>query len=67
MAKSRFNRKYNVSLRKRSNDDAKSIAEFIKASEHFNQGFYLSLPSLISKDRGILFFTGSLFISPSLF
>ena len=42
MAKSRFNRKYNISVRKRSNDDAKSTAEFIKASDHINQGSDLS-------------------------
>ena len=42
MAKSRFNRKYNISVRKRSNDDAKSTAEFIEASDHVNEGSDLS-------------------------
>ena len=42
MAKSRSNRKYNVSVRKRSNDDAKSTAEFINESDHINQGSDLS-------------------------
>ena len=42
MAKSRFNRKYNVSVRKRSNDDAKSTADFIKAADHVNESSDLS-------------------------
>ena len=42
MAKSRFNRKYNVSVRKRSNDDAKSTADFIEAADHVNEGSDLS-------------------------
>ena len=42
MAKSRFNRKYNISVRKRSNDDAKSTADFIEVSDHVNEGSDLS-------------------------
>ena len=42
MAKSRFNKKYNISVRKRSNDDAKSTAEFIEAADHFKKGHDLS-------------------------
>ncbi len=39
MAKSRFNRKYNISVRKRnSKDDAQSTAEFIEVSDHVNEG-----------------------------
>ena len=38
MAKSRFNKKYNISVRKRSNDDAKSTAEFIEAAYHVKKG-----------------------------
>jgi len=42
MAKSRFNKKYNISVRKRSNDDAKSTAEFIEAADHVKKGDDLS-------------------------
>ncbi len=42
MAKSRFNKKYNISVRKRSNDDAKSTAEFIEAADHVKKGHDLS-------------------------
>ena len=42
MAKSRFNRKYNLSVRKRSNDDAKSTADFIEAANHINNSHDLS-------------------------
>ena len=42
MAKSRFNRKYNISVRKRSNDDAKSTADFIEVADHINEGSDLS-------------------------
>ena len=38
MAKSRFNRKYNISVRKRSNDDARSTADFIEVADHINEG-----------------------------
>ena len=42
MAKSRFNKKYNISVRKRSNDDAKSTADFIEAADHVKKGDDLS-------------------------
>ena len=42
MAKSRFNRKYNISVRKHSNDDARSTADFIEAADHVNEGSDLS-------------------------
>ena len=42
MAKSRFNKKYNISVRKRSNDDAKSTAYFIEAADHVKKGDDLS-------------------------
>ena len=42
MAKSRFNRKYNISVRKRSNDDARSTADFIEVADHINEGSDLS-------------------------
>ena len=42
MAKSRFNKKYNISVRKRSHDDAKSTAEFIEAADHVKKGHDLS-------------------------
>ena len=43
MAKSRFNKKYNISVRKRnSKDDAKSTAEFIEAADHIKEGHDLS-------------------------
>ena len=49
MAKSRFNRKYNVSVRKRSNDDAKSTAEFIAVSDHVNECSDLSTATPLLK------------------
>ena len=49
MAKSRFNKKYNISVRKRSNDDAKSTAEFIEAADHVNEGHDLSTATLMMK------------------
>ena len=43
MAKSRFNRKYNISVRKRnSKDDAQSTAEFIEVADYVNEGSDLS-------------------------
>ena len=49
MAKSRFNKKYNISVRKRSNDDAKSTAEFIEAADHVKKGHDLSTATPIMK------------------
>jgi len=49
MAKSRFNKKYNISVRKRSNDDAKSMSEFIEAADHVNKGHDLSTATPMMK------------------
>lgn len=49
MAKSRFNRKYNISVRKRSNEDAKSTALFIEVADHVNEGTDLSTATLVMK------------------
>ena len=49
MAKSRFNKKYNISVRKRSNDDAKSTAEFIEAADHVKKGHDLSTATPVLK------------------
>ena len=50
MAKSRFNKKYNISVRKRSNDDAKSTAEFIEAADHVKKGHDLSTATPMLKN-----------------
>ena len=49
MAKSRFNKKYNISVRKRSNDDAKSTAEFIEAADHIKKDHDLSTATPLLK------------------